>query len=140
MRSFGTAGQQEKANVGVMGPVRPASILVGSAAFALLSSRGVDCFLAKRRHHPAPTGYTDVGDTPSLLELQQGLIREESSIPGVSIWTPKSAAGSSTSSRNPTAAKPSSSGDDLKRSRPRASRCNSGDDAPGRSAGGHQVR
>ncbi|CAM9749777.1 unnamed protein product, partial [Hapterophycus canaliculatus] len=115
-----------------MGPVRPASIFVGTAAFVVLSPPGVECFLAKRRHHPAPTGYTDVGDTPSLLEPQQGLIREESSIPGVSIWAPKTAtataaAGSYSISRNPTAA--SSSGDDLRRSRLRASRCIRGSDA-----------
>ncbi|CAN0070823.1 unnamed protein product, partial [Scytosiphon promiscuus] len=134
--------REEKANVGAMGPVRPASILVGTAAFVVLASPGGECFVARRGHHHSPTGYTEIGDTPSLLEPQQGLIREESSIPGVSIWTPKTVAtevssSTSTSSRNPTPTS-STSGDDPKRSRPRASRGDSPDDVATRISDDYQ--
>lgn len=50
------------------------------------SPHGVDCSLARRRH-PSVAGYS-----PSLEASE--LTREESSIPGVSIWTSKNAAAS----------------------------------------------
>lgn len=129
--------------MGVMRPVRPSSILVGAAAFVVLSAPGAECFVARRRHHRVPTSYNNVGDTYASLEPQQGLIREESSIPGVSIWTSKASSSSSAvaaaaaaGSRNPTTA-PSSSGDDL---RPKSPPRDSDDDTAVGLSGAHQVR
>ncbi|CAM9738124.1 unnamed protein product, partial [Ectocarpus sp. 4 AP-2014] len=77
-------------------PVRPASLLLG-VGLVLLSP--VECSRARRKHHPAPATYANSGDKPSLVTPQQGLIREESSIPGVSIWTSRRAAAASASAR-----------------------------------------
>ncbi|CAN0350009.1 unnamed protein product, partial [Ectocarpus sp. 13 AM-2016] len=77
-------------------PVRPASLFLG-VGLVLLSP--VECSRARRRHHPTPAAYADSGDNPSLVTPQQGLIREESSIPGVSIWTSRRAAAASASAR-----------------------------------------
>lgn len=70
--------------------VRRASVFLGVAL--VLPSAPVECSRARRRHHPASATYTDGGGKPSLVSPQDGMIREESSIPGVSIWTSKTAA------------------------------------------------
>lgn len=77
--------------------VRRASVFLGVAL--VLPSALVDCSRARRRHHPTSAAYTNGGRKPSLVSPQEGLIREESSIPGVSIWTSKTAAFSRTPTR-----------------------------------------
>lgn len=74
--------------------VRRASIFLGVAL--VLPSAQVECSRARRRHYPTPATYTNSGGKPPLVSPQDGMIREESSIPGVSIWTSKTAAFSRT--------------------------------------------
>ena len=80
--------------MGLLPHVRRASVFLGVAL--VLPSAPVECSRARRRHHPTPATYTDGGGKPSLTSPQDGMIREESSIPGVSIWTSKTAAFSRT--------------------------------------------
>lgn len=80
--------------MGLLPHVRRASVVLGVAL--VLPSAPVECSRARRRHHPAPAAYTSVDGKTSLVSQQDGMIREESSIPGVSIWTSKTAAFSRT--------------------------------------------
>lgn len=64
--------------------------LLSLALVLLASPPGVEASRAARRRHPIP----DLADySPSLASA--GLTREDSSIPGVSIWTSKTAASAS---------------------------------------------
>ena len=81
--------------MGLLPRVRRASVFLGVAL--VLPSATVECSRAKRRHHPSAATFSSGDGKPSLVSPQDGIIREESSIPGVSIWTSKTAAFSRTS-------------------------------------------
>lgn len=80
--------------MGLLPHVRWASVFLGVAL--VLRSSQVECSRARRRHHATPATHTNGDGNPSLVSPKDGMIREESSIPGVSIWTSKTAAFSKT--------------------------------------------
>lgn len=76
--------------MGLFPRVRRASVFLGVAL--VLPSAPVECSCARRRHHPTSANHVSGDGKPPLVFPQDGMIREESSIPGVSIWTSKTAA------------------------------------------------
>ncbi len=101
-------------------PVR-SSVLLGLAL--LLPASQVECSRARRRHHSAPAAYTDGGRKTPSISARDEMIREDSSIPGVSIWTSKTAAALSR--------RPTGSGDSTKTSATDASYCHRDGETPG---------
>eukprot|EP00903_Cladosiphon_okamuranus_P011861 g11142.t1 len=94
-------GVEAEARAMLLPRIRRASVFLGVAL--VLPSAPVECSRARRRHHPTSTMYGSGDWKPSLVSPQDGMVREESSIPGVSIWTSKTAAAFS---RTPTQGPP----------------------------------